>query len=390
MTRYLIKRLFSGLLSFLIFTAVIFFTFNLLIPYDFVDTLSLQISGQANRDALRTELGLDLPLLQQYGNWLLEMVQGNFGRQFTLFGRGQPVSELLTTAVPATLLVFIIGALFAFWLGFTLGKMTAWRSSKWVSGSVTASSIALYTAFPPWLAFLLGYLLVTQFEILPRRAGNRELSNRLWLGASVTPVQTIMVTLLSLGGMLLLVWVINKFVARYRKGGLPGILRVLLFIVGLAAIWYGTGYAPFILDMLTAASIPIIAFILLGFGDTLLLTRSGMADARNEMYVQTAVAKGLSTKDIRDKHIARNAVLPVLSRFVINLPWLLTAVVILEYATNWPGVGDLLFQSIYNQNTLIYMDILIIVGFISLIARLVLDVIYVYMDPRIRYGEATV
>ncbi len=390
MFRYLTKRLISGILSFFIFTIFIFFTFNLLIPYDFVDTVSLQVAGTANREALREELGLTLPLWQQYANWMSEMVQGNFGREFTLFGSDTPIADLLITAVPATLLVFILGAIFAFWLGYTLGKISAWRSSRWVSGPVTAASIAFYTAFPPWLAFLLGFLLVTQFELLPVRAGNRQLSNRLWLGAPITPAQVIMVILGTIGLMLVVTWLLNRFIRRFRKRGLPGILLIIIFLVGVWLIWQISGYAAYALDMLTAASIPIITFILLGFGDTLLLTRTGMADIRNEMYVQTAIAKGLPTKVVRDKHMARNALLPVLSRFVINLPWLLTAVVIIEYATNWPGVGSLLFQSIYNQNTFVYMNILVIVGFISLIARLILDVIYAYLDPRIRFGEATI
>jgi peptide/nickel transport system permease protein len=147
---------------------------------------------------------------------------------------------------------------------------------------------------------------------------------------------------------------------------------------------------PYALDIIKAGLIPFLTFVLLGFGDTMLLMQSGMIDTRHEMYIQTARAKGLPEKVVRDKHAARNAILPVLSRFVINLPYLLTAIVIVEQATNWHGVGDLLFFSIYNQNTFIYMDIMVIVGLIALVARLALDVLYAYLDPRIRYGAEVV
>lgn len=390
MVRYLIKRIVSGILAFLVFTVIIFFTFNILIPYDFVTTLSLQVTGDANRAALREELGLNLPLWQQYLNWMEGLIQGDLGREFTLFGSGQPITDLLLEAVPSTLLVFIIGAAFAFWLGYNLGKVTTWRSSRWLSGPVTASSIAFYTAFPPWLAFLVGYLLVVQFEILPRSAGNRELDRRLWVLADFHPQRVMLYMLASLALVLILTYLLNRFSRRFLPYGLPGVVKGIIFLAGVGLVWGTSTYQPYILDILTAVSVPFITFVLLAFGDTLLLTRTGMADVRNEMFVQTAVAKGLPTKIVRDKHIARNALLPVLSRFVINLPWLLTAVVIIEYATDWHGIGNLLFQAIYNQNTFIYMDVLVIVGLISLVARLVLDIIYAYVDPRIRFGENTI
>ncbi|MCP4356559.1 MAG: ABC transporter permease [Chloroflexi bacterium] len=390
MGRYLVKRLISGILSFLIFTSIVFFTFNALIPYDFVDTLSLQLAGTGNREALREELGLNLPLWQQYLNWLGDLAQGNLGREFTLFGQGAAVTDLLQTAIPSTLLIFITGAALAFWIGYSLGKITAWRSSNRITAPITASAIAFYTAFPPWLAFLVGYILVIQLGILPARAGSRDLSRRLWFDAPVSETAVMGFMFLSIIIMLILVWLCNRLAHRWRKDGLPTFLAILIFIIGVYLIWTIFDYTPYVLDILVAASVPFITFFLLSFGDTLLLTQTTMAGGRHEMYVQTARGKGLPSKQIRDKHVARNAILPVLSRFVINLPWLLTAIVIVEYATNWPGVGNLLFQAIYNQNSFIYMDILIIVGLLSLIARLILDVAYAYLDPRIRFGGQTI
>ena len=126
------------------------------------------------------------------------------------------------------------------------------------------------------------------------------------------------------------------------------------------------------------------------FGDTMLLMQSGMRDVKHETYIQMARAIGVPEKRIRDKHASRNAILPVLSRFVINLPYLLTAAVIIEHATGWRGVGQVMYDTVYYQNSYVYMGILIVVGLMALFARLALDIAYAFLDPRIRYGQSSV
>lgn len=387
MYNYLGKRTVSAFISFFLFTAFLFFSFSLLIPYDFVDTLSLSLRGTAAREALRVELGLNLPIWQQYLHWLGELARGNFGRQFALSGRGAPVTDLLPHALITTLYVFVTGAFLAFALGYWLGKITVWRSPRWLNGTVTISSIAFYTAFPPWLAFLTGYLLIARFSLLPPRAAQRSLNRKLWFDAPISPTTLMMYLLLSLLLFLVLVFLVNWALRRSGRRKLPAWGSAILLLLGLLIFWRSSSYWPYVLDLTQAAAVPFIAFVLLAFGDTLLLTQTSMRNVQHEPYVQTARAKGLSDSTIRNKHVARNALLPVLSRFVISLPWLLTAVVIIEYSTSWPGIGSLLFDSIYNQNTFVYMDILVIVALVSLVARLALDVAYAYLDPRIRFGQ---
>lgn len=384
MFRYLLRRSLSGLLAFFIFTAVLFFSFNLLIPYDYVTTLSLVLEGAEAREALQEELGLNLPLWQQYFNWLRELARGNLGREFTLFGDGSPIAELLAEAIPSTLLVFVSGALVAFGLGHRLGKITAWRVPKWFSGSITFGSIALYTSFPPWLAFLLGYLFIERLDLFGLK---KSFTRLLWIDAPFSHAEVMTRMIYSLLGALFVLLIVNWLLRRFWRRSIPTFLIFLLTLGGMYLAWWLGGYSFLALDIIKVALIPFITFVLLGFGDTMLLMQSGMVDMRHEMYIQTARAKGLPERVVRDKHAARNALLPVLSRFVINLPYLLTAIVIVEQATNWPGLGDLLFRSIYDQNTFIYMDILVIVGLIALLARLSLDVLYAYLDPRIRYGN---
>ena len=130
MAQYLVRRIFSGLIAFLIFTVIVFFAFNLLAPYDYVTTVSLGLAGNEAREALRTELGLNLPLWQQYFHWISRIAQGNLGNEFTLFGQGRPVTEIFRESLPSTLLVFVTSAFLAFWIGVYLGKVTGWKPKK--------------------------------------------------------------------------------------------------------------------------------------------------------------------------------------------------------------------------------------------------------------------
>lgn len=385
MSRYLLKRLLSGIVAFLIFTAIVFFGFNLLLPFDYVTTMSLFLPGNEAREALREELGLNLPLWRQYFLWLGHLLQGDLGQEFSLRGGGRSVTEIIKGTLPPTLLVFVTGSGLAFALGHWLGKISGWRPSRWLSGSLTLGSIAAYTSFPPWLAFLLTFVLVDWLELLP--FGATQLRDGLWRDASISS-DTLMIRItLAIWAVAAVVWLVNWLSRRWRRRHLPGVLSVALFAGGLGLAWWLSDHSAYVTDVARVAIIPFVTFVLLAFGDTVLIMQASMLDTQHELYVQTARAKGLREKDVRDRHAARNALLPALSRFVVNMPYLLTAIVIIEHATDWNGVGNLLFGSIYNQNTFVYMGVLVVVGLIALVARLALDVVYAVLDPRIRYGR---
>lgn len=389
MLRYLTRRFVSGLIAFLAFTAVLFFSFNLLIPGDYVTTLSLILPGNEARDALRAELGLDQPLWRQYFLWLGHLAQGNLGNEFSNFGqRATPVSELLKVALPSTILVFVSGALVAFFLGQWLGKIISWRAPRWLSGAISLGSIGFYTAFPPWLSFLLGFAAIARLNISPRLITSNGFRSRFWREAPIPSWMVMRSMIFSILAMLVILILLRWLVTRLWRRRLHPLFLVILFCAGVYALWATADILPYAVNILQIAAIPFLTFVLLGFGDTVLLMQVSMIDTRHEQYVQLARAKGLPERLVRNRHAARNAMLPVLSRFIINLPYLLTAVVIVEKATGWPGVGDLLFTAIDDQNTFVYLAIIVIVGLLSLFARLTLDVAYVVLDPRLRYGDA--
>lgn len=385
MSRYLLKRFISGIIAFLIFTVIVFFGFNLLLPFDYVTTWYMLLEGNDAREALREELGLNLPLWRQYFLWLGHMLQGDLGQEFTLGGRGRNVVQVIKGTLPSTLLVFATGSGVAFTLGYWLGKVSGWRSSRWLSGSLTVTSIAAYTAFPPWLAFVLTFALVDWLGVLP--FGVSRLRTGLWRDAPIASNTLMLRITLVIWGIAGAVWLINWLSHRWRRRNLSGIVSAALFVGGLGLAWQVSAYGEYITDIARVAIIPFATFVLLAFGDTVLIMQANMLDTQHELYVQTARAKGLAEKEVRDRHAARNALLPALSRFVVNMPYLLTAIVIIEHATEWNGIGNLLFGAIYNQNTFVYMGVLVVVGIVALVARLGLDVLYAVLDPRIRYGK---
>jgi peptide/nickel transport system permease protein len=181
---------------------------------------------------------------------------------------------------------------------------------------------------------------------------------------------------------------INYLIQRLWRRRLPLLVALPLFLAGTVASWYALGFAPLALDVMLVAAIPLLTYVLLSFGETMLIMRTSMMDTLKEEYVLTAQAKGLADRVVRNKHAARNALLPVLSRFVVSFPYMLTGLVIVEDTLDWPGISKSLFDALYQQDMPVVMGGLLLVGILSAIARLVLDVLAAYLDPRIRFDAA--
>ena len=141
--------------------------------------------------------------------------------------------------------------------------------------------------------------------------------------------------------------------------------------------------------MLNHLALPLSTVVLLSFGETMMIMRSAMLETLNEEYVLMARAKGLPDKVIRDRHVARNAILPVLTRLVLNLPFVLVGSLVIERVFMWQAMGEVVFNAIEYQDIPVLLGILSVVGILALAAHMVLDVLYVYLDPRTRHaGES--
>lgn len=384
MVRYLIRRILSGILILFLFVSLMFFLIQIFLPGDFVSHLALGLSRE-DMAALRARFGLDLPIWQRYLHWLGNLLRGDLGPSYGqgFFSIEGTVTEVLAAAVPPTLLVFGVGTALAFLLGMWLGKSIAWRKRGVITGSTTFGAILLYTAFPPWLSFLLSYVFITRLRLF-----SRSVDNMFWKNAPLAQNQLIVLMLLQLGVivavLLLLSWLLQRLVRRPMPPG----LFVLLAGAAWVLSWRLMSWWPYTFDVAKRAVLPLLAFTTLSFGEVMIIMRTTMIDTLHEQYIQTARAKGLRPADIRDRHAARNALLPVLSRLVISLPYLLTGAAMIEMTLNWEGVGTRLFYAVGRQDINTAIGGLLVIGLISLSARLLLDVLVALLDPRVRHGDA--
>ena len=116
------------------------------------------------------------------------------------------------------------------------------------------------------------------------------------------------------------------------------------------------------------------------------LTRSGMLEVLGQDYVRTARAKGVGERRVVWKHALRNAGIPVLTIVGLELGTLLGGAVITETVFAWPGVGRLSVQAIYNRDYPLVQAAVFVLASIFVLVNLVVDVLYTYLDPRIRVG----
>jgi peptide/nickel transport system permease protein len=383
MTGYLARRVFSGLVTLFLFISLVFFGTQAILPGDFVSQYALFLSPD-EAEEMRLALGLDLPLGERYLHWLGQLLRGDLGRSFSIEGMGQPVGEVILQALPATLLVFGLGTLIAFGAGQWLGRVTAWRSPRWFSGTATLGAIALYTSFPPWLAFLLVYLFVLKLRWLPLNA-----SRGIFRQPEISHPEVIVQMLVTFALAAALTLGAARLSLRLPRRWRPAapVQLVLLLALWMGA-WQALGMLAAALEVLRAAALPILIYALLSFGEIMLIVRATMADSLNEQFIQTALAKGLRSAQVRDHHAARAAILPVVSRLVISLPFLFTGMVMIEQTVGWSGMGTTLLYALGVQNVPLMSGMFIAIGLVSLGARLGLDLLQLALDPRLRVPSA--
>lgn len=391
MTRYLIRQALLSILKLFIFISFMFFFIQVMMPGDYVDQFSIICDAQC-RDDLRQQLGLGLPIWERYLHWLRNLITLDLGTSFN----GQPILEILSQVIPATLLVFLIGTIIAFMIGLWLGKRTAWQGSAFLSRAATLGGLTLNTSFPPWLTWLFTYVFTkgAGFVVMGEVGGLGQLSfigldRLIWENIDVHPSAIAMRMVLTIAGCALFFYLLKSLIDELVRRSTPGIIYILLLVASTVGSWYLLGMEAPAFDIMRLAWIPLCTYILLTFGETMLIMQASMEEVIKSEYIITARAKGLPESVVRERHAARNALLPVISRLVISLPYLITGVVIIESSVDWPGLGTSMWNALYWQNMPVVMNTLLLVGILSLVARLLLDVVTAYLDPRIRYGEKT-
>ena len=376
MLRFIVRRLVRALITLVAFQTVLFLLIQA-VPGDYASILR---GSSLYRHGMRVLLGLDAPVWQQYLTWMGRFFTGDLGTSFQL--RNVPVADLLLGVSPRTLLLFLPAALLGFGLGVWLGKRIAWHRGGWLEFAASVTGAAFYTSFPPWLAFVLVNIFALQLRWLP---AENLVNFNYWLGARVTPdavVRWMLLTVIVDGALLTsLLWLAGRGTRSRRLTRLLGGAA----IVGLTfGAWLASGWAVYALDILRHLALPLTTLTLLSFGETMLLMRTAMIEYLGDDHVLMARAKGLTDAAVRDRHVARLALLPVLARLILQLPFVLLGSFVIERFFFWRGMGQALFTASDFQDLPVLMGILSIVGMVMLLAHLGLDILHAWLDPRVR------
>lgn len=393
MARYMLNRVGSGLLTLFLFVTLLFFLVNMLVPGDFVSQFILTADQAA---AMREQVGLDRPLHVQYFDWLRSLVTLNLGTSF----QGHEVWESISAALPSTLLVLAIGLTLAFTLGGWLGRASAYRGSSLMSGTLTFAAILFLTAFPPALAFAMEEFLRTRLGFTELGVFGR-IDEQMWFASDLSPAAVMWRMLGVLALTFSLIWVLERLVRRVLRRRVPRLV-FLVMMMGLSLlVWRWMGLTERVFDLAATMTLLLAGVVLLTFGDVLLVTRAAMDDVLLEDYVMVARAKGMPERQVRDRHAARAALLPVLSRFTVSIPYFMTGLVILEAVFGGvgassgfvsitqqffgrPGMGVVIFDAVRTQDTPMIVGSMLVVGVLTLLLRVALDFAHAALDPRIR------
>jgi peptide/nickel transport system permease protein len=395
---FLAKRLTWAIVTLFIFLTAVFFFMQVWVPYSWATQFG--IGGPGALDAAREAVGLDRPLLEQYGDFMLGLARGDLGTSFN----GGAVLDIIREALPVTLTVFIAGSVIGWVVGEMLGRLGSWNRRRRSGWLIATAGVLSATIFPPFLVFLLVRWLREPLLDLREAMGLPTDSLELWRDAvtgqpgALTPGDVRWIVALGLCAALAIGLVVR---AHGRRRELPLVeilaLPAMLVAVGVG-IWLA-GLGPHALDLLYRVDISVstgrgspglalVGIILISFGQVMLLMRAGMDAERSEDYVLTGRAKGLTERAVRDRHVARNVIAPVLAGSFLTFPTVLAGMIIVEFELEMDGLSSVLFNAIEFQDVPLIMGVLVVLGLIGVGFRLATDLTIAILDPRQRRGRA--
>jgi peptide/nickel transport system permease protein len=274
------------------------------------------------REQLRHQLGLDQPVLVQAGLFLYHAARLDFGVSYQF---KQPVADLIAARMPATLELALVASAMSVLLGIPMGVYTALRRDSLVARLFQAVSL-IGISLP---TFLIGILLIYVFAVLLR-----------WLPS-------------------------------FGRGD----------VVHIGA-WWTTGLLT--VSGLKSLIMPAITLALFQMTLIMRLVRAEMLEVLRSDYIRFARARGLSERAVHFHHALRNTLVPVITVVGLQLGSIVAFSIITETVFAWPGMGQLFLQSVQNADIPIMAAYLLFIASLFVIINLVVDLLYVAVDPRLR------
>jgi len=259
-------------------------------------------------ERVRVSLGLDKPLYIQYGRFISNAIQGDFGMSFR---SKEPIMELIMERLPNS-----------------------------VSLAAAAMAIAILFAFP------LGILAAVKRG---------------------TPIDTTCKVIAVLGQSVPAFWM--------------GIIAVEIFAVRLGLLPTSGIRGP------TSYILPAFTLSLWPLAGVMRLLRSSTLEVLDSDFIRLAYSKGASASRVIWKHTLRNALLPVVTFSGLYVAILITMAIVVEVVFSWPGIGRLVYDAILFRDFPMIQAVVLMIAVIVMVVNLGVDVLYCYIDPRIKYGQ---
>ena len=382
MWKYILRRTVQVIITLFIYLLITYFLLDAQ-PGDMTLQYINPRFTETQRQALRIRLGLDRPVTERFVKWIGNMLQGELGDSFS---ESKPVIDIIKERAPRTIFLFLTAALTTFVVGYYLGRLLAWQRGTKTEYVITVFGAVMYSIFLPWFAMMMILIFSYQLKWFPL---GKFLDPVVWRGltkginANIIFNRLLLTALLVTLALLAVSILIRQFAPNHTRRVIPAATALVLIIALLS--WVAYPYVYLAGDILRHLVLPVLTLTLVNFSGTMLLTRTTMLETLREDYIMAARAKGLSESVVRDKHAARNAMLPVFSNFIIGLPFIVAGGIITETVFSWPGMGLTLLQAATTNDIPLIMGTWLFIGILSLTAHLVADISYVFIDPRIRY-----
>lgn len=319
MFKVLLSRLGQAALVMLVVSAVSFVMFRYV--GDPVATMSRENASVEEKAELRRSLGLDQPLVVQYGRFLTRILSGDLGISYR---NQRPVTELIAERLPATLELVIVATILSLALGIPLGVLCALKPNGVAARLVQALSL---------------------------------------VGISTPTFVT--------GIVLILVFAVSL-------GWLPSFGRGQVVDLG----WWSTGFLT--ISGLKSLLLPGITLALYQLTLIMRLVRAEMIDVLSSDYIRFAKARGLPTRYIHFRLALRNALMPVITVTGLQIGSLIAFAIVTETVFQWPGMGLLFIQAVSFVDIPVMAAYLLFVGLLFVLINTAVDILYAVVDPRLR------
>lgn len=330
---YIIRRVLLAIPMIFILLSIVFLIMRIV-----GDPVSAILGGHApleQIERIREQLGLNKPLTFQFFDYIGQLLQGNLGRSL-IWGQ-RPVMAEIWDRFPATLELSLYAFLISILIGIFTGTMAATKRNQPVDHFFRLYGIITYSLFIPWIGIMLQLLFGVYLGLLP--IGGR-------IGILMEPKTISGLYILDS----LLTFDLDSFVSALRHLILPSV-TLGVYLSGI--------YTR--------------------------LTRTNLIEVLEKDFIKAARARGLAEKVVVYRHGLKNAFIPILTMMGLQFALLLVGAVLTEITFSWPGMGTLLFERVIYRDFTTVQGIIVFFAFIVVTVNLMVDIIYAYIDPRIRY-----